>query len=71
MGQTVPWEENLSYAHDRKLSRYDDLVAQCQARGWNWELFAVEVGCGGFSAQSALKFLTRVELSRRELVRTV
>lgn len=67
MELTVPWEENLSYAHERKLSRYDDLVAQCQARGWNCELFAVEVGCRGFSAQSALKFLTRVGLSGREL----
>ena len=50
MELTVLWEENLSYAHERKLSRYDNLVAQCQARGWNWQLFAVEIGCGSFSA---------------------
>ena len=58
----VPWEENLSQAHERKPSRYDNLVAQCQARCWNWQLFAVEVGCGSFSAKPALKFLNRFGL---------
>ena len=67
MELTVPLEENLSYEHERKLSRYVDLVDQGQSRGCNCELFAVEVGFCCYSAQSALKFLTRVGLWGREL----
>ena len=45
---TVPLETNMDVAHERKLRRYEDLVAQCRVRGWRCELFAVEVGARGF-----------------------
>jgi len=57
---TVPLETNMDVAHDRKLRRYEDLVAQCRVRGWRCEIFAVEVGARGFVCGSALSLLRRV-----------
>ena len=60
MELTVPWEENFELAHERKKTRYADLVSNCIARGWKCELFTVEVGCRGFIGRSASRFLMRV-----------
>ena len=68
MELTVPWEENFIEAHERKLTRYDELMSQCPALGWNCELFAVEVGCRGFLAKSTAKFLSRIGISGRKLL---
>ena len=27
---TVPWEERCNEAHERKLSKYEDLLAECK-----------------------------------------
>jgi len=57
---TVPLETNKDVAHERKLRRYEKLVAQCRERGWQCELFAVEVGARGFVSGTALSLLRRV-----------
>ena len=62
---TVPWETNMEVAHERKLSRYDDLVAQCEQKGWRCELFAVEVGARGFVSSTMLSLLRRVGIRGR------
>ena len=64
---TVPWEENIEVSHERKLSRYSGLVAQCRNNGWHCELFAVEVGARGFISSSMLSCLTRFGLSGRRI----
>ena len=54
---TVPWEGNMSWAHERKLTRYEDIRLSCQERGWSCVVFAVEVGCRGFVGYSVIQFL--------------
>ena len=31
---TVPWEERIEEAHERKMAKYADLVGQCRATVW-------------------------------------
>jgi hypothetical protein len=50
---TVPWEEGCEEAHERKLSKYQELLESCRAKKWSAWLFPVEVGARGFPARSA------------------
>lgn len=34
MELTVPWEDRLEEAQERKRAKYADLVAECQRNGW-------------------------------------
>lgn len=63
---TVPWEDGCEEAYERKATKYQDLVEQCRAKGWQTWLFPVEVGCRGFPAQSAWKTLTALGIAGRE-----
>ena len=54
---TVPWEGAIQEAYERKKSRYADLVAECQQRGWRATTYPVEVGCRGFVGLSTKRFL--------------
>ena len=49
---TVPWEDRVDEAYERKHLRYAELAAEAQHRGWNAEVRPVEVGCRGFVARS-------------------
>ena len=49
---TVPWEERIEEAYERKRNKYQDLVTDCQQRGWRVWCLPVEVGCRGFVGQS-------------------
>ena len=31
---TVPWEDNIYEAHERKRTKYTELAAECRDRGW-------------------------------------
>ena len=31
---TVLWEENMAESHERKLTKYQELVEQCRMKGW-------------------------------------
>ena len=69
---TVPWEERVEEAHQLKKDKYADLQAECAERGWKTWVFAVEVGCRGFPAQSlwgALRALGLTGQSRSAAVR--
>ena len=52
---TVPWEDAVDEAYERKHLRYADLAAEAQHRGWNAEVRPVEVGCRGFVARSTTR----------------
>ena len=49
---TVPYEERVDEAHERKRLKYQELVELCQDKEWKTWCFPVEVGCRGFPAQS-------------------
>jgi len=42
---TVPWEECLQTAHEKKRLKYQDLVDEASTSEWNARLFAIKVGC--------------------------
>ena len=42
---TVPWEEQMEAAYERKKDKYADLSATCSQAGWRAFTFPVEVGC--------------------------
>ncbi|XP_061886207.1 uncharacterized protein LOC133636324 isoform X3 [Entelurus aequoreus] len=57
---TVPWEDAIDEAFQRKRLRYTNLAAEAEARGWNVKVWPVEVGCRGFVASSTTKLLKEV-----------
>ncbi|KAE8295057.1 hypothetical protein D5F01_LYC05980 [Larimichthys crocea] len=54
---TVPWEEAINEAFERKRLRYANLAAEAEDQGWNIFVHSVEVGCRGFVACSTLRLL--------------
>lgn len=64
---TVPWEESVEEAYERKHLRYADLAAEAQQRGWRTEVRPVEVGCRGFVASSTTRLLKDVGVRGQSL----
>lgn len=52
---TIPWEENITAALERKHLKYSKLAAECQDAGWNAEAYPVEVGCRGFVSRAVVQ----------------
>ena len=63
---TVPYEERVDEAHERKRLKYQELVEQCQDKEWKTWCFPVEVGCRGFPAQSVWRTLGRLGIIGKE-----
>ena len=63
---TVPWEENIEEAYERKKAKYESLRAECEDRGWSSVVLPVEVGCRGFVGRSTTKFLSLLGVSGRK-----
>ena len=51
---TVPLEDNVHLAHDRKTTKYSALVTACEENGFKMHMFALEVGCLGYCPHSFL-----------------
>ena len=49
---TVPWEERIEEAHERKKAKYQPMLDECRQRGWKTWNLPVEVGSRGFAGQS-------------------
>ena len=54
---TVPHEDNISSAHERKENRYEALMRECEEAGWKAMHFPVEVGCRGYITTSITKWM--------------
>ncbi|XP_076879265.1 uncharacterized protein LOC143527830 [Brachyhypopomus gauderio] len=54
---TVPFEDEVDAAYERKRLKYADLVAEVRERGWQAYIRPVEVGARGFVAKSATRLL--------------
>ena len=63
---TVPWEENIDEAYERKQLRYDELKETCIKAGWNTRCFPVEVGVRGFPAKSINKLFSTIGICGKE-----
>ena len=55
---TVPWETRCEEAHERKFVKYEDLLEECNQKGWQTWNLPVEVGGRGFPAKSCWKALS-------------
>jgi len=64
---TVPWEDNMQEAYERKYTRYAELKADCTRRGWCTFCYPFEIGCRGFVATSFQKWLRDLGFSRKEV----
>ncbi|XP_074530869.1 LOW QUALITY PROTEIN: interferon-induced very large GTPase 1-like [Halichoeres trimaculatus] len=64
---TVPWEEGMEGAYERKRAKYTDLAAECRENGWRTRLFPVEVGTRGFVGVSTTRLLKELGLRGKEL----
>ena len=49
---TVPWEDRIEEANERKRAKYSLLVEECRSNGWQARCQPIEVGCRGFAGQS-------------------
>ncbi len=52
---TVPWEERMEEAQERKREKYQELVDDCLRNGWRSRCMPVEVGSSGFASHSLSK----------------
>ena len=64
---TVPWEDNVEEAFERKKLRYTELAAQAEQRGWRAKICPVEVGCRGFVATSTVRLMRDLGISGQAL----
>ena len=67
MELTVPWEDRMDEAHERKGLKYEDLRQRCVQAGWKASCYAVEVGCRGFAGVSLRIFLRDIGIGGKQL----
>jgi len=71
---TVPWEDRILEANERKREKYQELVNQCTEAGWKARCEPVEVGARGFIGQSmwrCLRMLGIVGTTRKQALTSV
>ncbi len=71
MELTVPWEEAIDEAFERKRLRYADLASEAEVRGWKVNVRPVEVGCRGVVASSTIKLLKEVGIRGQAQRKTI
>ncbi|XP_049897834.1 uncharacterized protein LOC126388657 [Epinephelus moara] len=54
---TVPWEDRMEEAFERKRAKFEELAGECRSRGWRARCNPIEVGCRGFVGQSLIRAL--------------
>ena len=68
---TVPHEDNIEAARERKDTRYQKLLDDCGDAGWEAAHFSLEVGCRGFIGERVRKWLKKIGLNNREIGSTI
>lgn len=66
---TIPWEEGIQAAHERKAAKYSDLADECREAGRSTTIYSVEVGCQGFVGTSTTRLLRGVGTTGAKLQR--
>ncbi|XP_049911334.1 uncharacterized protein LOC126396967 [Epinephelus moara] len=54
---TVPWEDTVEEAYERKSLMYAELEADAEQHSWKAKVCPVDVGCRGFVGKSTTKLL--------------
>lgn len=74
MELTVPWEERMEEARERKREKYVELAQECRRRGWRAQCLPIEVGARGFAGKSLCKAYSLLGITgarKRRAIRTV
>lgn len=66
---SFPWEDSVEEAYEREKLHYAELVAEAKQRGWNTNLYLVEVGSRGFVA-SFTRLLKELGIQEQPLWQT-
>lgn len=54
---TVPWEDRIDEANERKRAKYSELTSECRSNGWKTRCEPIEIGCRGFAGHSLQRVL--------------
>ena len=57
---TVPFEHNISKAHERKIHKYADLVLDISQNGYNCNLTCIEIGSRGLVTPDTNKRISEI-----------
>ncbi|XP_062387675.1 uncharacterized protein LOC134076569 [Sardina pilchardus] len=68
---TVPWEDRMEEAFERKRAKYEGLVGDCRSSGWKTRCDPIEVGCRGFAGQSLYQVLKRLGVRGLQMRRAI
>ena len=64
---TVPAEENMAQANQRKKCKYEDLISEGREAGWEMKYFPIEVGSRGFTNETLRTCMKFLGLTNKEL----
>lgn len=59
---TVPWEDRMEKAFERKRAKYEGLVGKCQSRGLKTCCDPIKVGCRNLAGHSLYQVLKRLRV---------
>ena len=63
---TVPYEDNIDSAADRKDERYQVLLDACEVAGWQAAHYPIEVGGRGYTVHRLRSWLLSISLCHQE-----
>ena len=62
---TCPCEENMSQWHEEKSQKYYPLWCSIRSNDWSVYFYAMEVGAGGFCAESVRSCLRSLDFNNK------
>lgn len=68
---TIPWEDAVDEASQRKRLRYAELAADAEQQGQRAMVCPLEVGCRGFVATSTTRLLKDLGIRGQALCQTI
>ncbi|XP_072021768.1 uncharacterized protein [Amphiura filiformis] len=57
---TVPFEQNISKAHERKTQKYTDLISDISGNGFTCNLTCIEIGSRGLVTPDTTKRISNI-----------
>ena len=58
--RTIPFEENIEKARERKARKYQSLIADIEAAGYETNFYSMEIGSRGVVAQGTCSMLRKI-----------
>lgn len=68
---TVPWEDRMDEANERKRAMYSELLKECWSNSWRTRCQPIKVGCRGFVGQSLCRAYKMLGMTRARQRRAI